>query len=71
MLVHGIADDNVYFAHSLQLVKALFEHGKSFELLPLVGLTHQLSDPGVRQKLFDRIVSFFEGHLGAPCRIGS
>jgi len=71
MLVHGIADDNVYFAHSLQLAEALFRAGKNFELVPLVGLTHQLSDPGVRRQLFDRIVSFFETHLGAPCRIGS
>lgn len=71
MLVHGIADDNVYFAHSLQLSEALFRAGKSFELVPLVGLTHQLADPSVRQKLFDRIVGFFETHLGAPCRIGS
>jgi dipeptidyl-peptidase-4 len=58
LLVHGIADDNVYFAHTLQLSDALFRAGKPFELLPLVGLTHQVGDPGVREALHVRIVSF-------------
>lgn len=58
MLVHGIADDNVYFAHTLQLTDALFAAGKKFELLPLVGLTHQVSDPKVRETLYQRMVQF-------------
>ncbi|MEL7371269.1 MAG: DPP IV N-terminal domain-containing protein [Myxococcota bacterium] len=58
MLVHGIADDNVYFAHSLLLADALFKAGRRFELVPLVGLTHQVSDPKVREVLYDRIVQF-------------
>jgi dipeptidyl-peptidase-4 len=58
LLVHGIADDNVYFAHTLQLADALFRSEKSFELLPLVGLTHQVGDPHVREALHVRIVSF-------------
>ena len=58
MLVHGIADDNVYFAHTLLLADALFRAGRPFELVPLVGLTHQVSDPDVREKLYARIVDF-------------
>ncbi len=58
LLVHGIADDNVYFAHSLQLADALFRAKKEFDLLPLVGLTHQVADPAIREALYTRIVSF-------------
>ena len=63
LLVHGVADDNVYFAHSLQLADALFRAGKPFELVPLVGLTHQLNDPEMREALFARIVDFFGQRL--------
>ncbi len=58
MLVHGIADDNVYFAHTLLLADALFRADRRFELVPLVGLTHQVSDPKVREVLYGRIVNF-------------
>jgi dipeptidyl-peptidase-4 len=58
MLIHGIADDNVYFAHTLQLADALFKANRAFELLPLVGLTHQVADPAVREALYKRIVYF-------------
>ncbi len=63
MLIHGIADDNVYFAHTLQLADALFREGKSFELLPLVGLTHQVADPKIREVLYKRIVNFLGAAL--------
>jgi len=63
MLIHGIADDNVYFAHTLMLSDALFRNGKDHRFVPLVGLTHQLSDPEVRLTLFRRIVAFFQTHL--------
>ncbi len=58
MLIHGIADDNVYFAHTLQLADALFRANRPFELLPLVGLTHQVADPRMREALYKRIVYF-------------
>lgn len=58
LLVHGIADDNVYFAHTLQLSDALFRAKKNFQLLPLVGLTHQVADPKIREALYTRIVEF-------------
>ncbi|MEL6183393.1 MAG: prolyl oligopeptidase family serine peptidase, partial [Myxococcota bacterium] len=63
LLVHGSADDNVYFAHTLQLADALFRAGRPFEMLPLVGLTHQVSDPTVREALFEWIVRFLGARL--------
>ena len=65
LLVHGTADDNVYFRHSLRLADALFRAGKPFELLPLAGLTTRFPDPVVREALGRRTVEFFRTHLGA------
>ena len=66
LLVHGTADDNVYFRHTLRLADALFRAGKDFELLPLPGLTHMVPDPVVTQRLYARFVHFFHKHLGKP-----
>ncbi|HXG10706.1 MAG TPA: alpha/beta fold hydrolase [Gemmataceae bacterium] len=66
LLVHGTADDNVYFRHTLKLADALFRAGKEFELLPLSGLTHMVPDPVVTQRLWSRIAGHFQKHLGKP-----
>jgi dipeptidyl-peptidase 4 len=63
LLIHGTADDNVFFLHSLKLSDALFRAGKDHEILPLSGLTHMVSDPVVRQRLEERVVRFFQKHL--------
>jgi dipeptidyl-peptidase-4 len=66
LLVHGTADDNVYFRHTLKLADALFRAGKDFDLLPLSGLTHMVPDPVVTQRLWSRIAEHFQRHLGKP-----
>src|SRR5439155_26727263 len=66
LIVHGTADDNVYFRHSLRLVDALFRAGKDFEMLPLSGLTHMVPDPVVMERLHGRIATFLRKHLGPP-----
>lgn len=63
LLLHGVADDNVYFAHTLQLANALFRAKRPFELVPLVGLTHQVADASIREALFHRVVEFFGQRL--------
>ncbi|WAL67669.1 prolyl oligopeptidase family serine peptidase [Amycolatopsis cynarae] len=40
MIVHGLADDNVFVAHSLRLSAALLAAGRPHAFLPLVGATH-------------------------------
>ena len=40
LLIHGLADDNVVAAHTLQMSNALLAAGKPHEVLPLVGVTH-------------------------------
>jgi dipeptidyl-peptidase-4 len=66
LLLHGTADDNVYFRHSLKLVDGLFRAGKDFEILPLSGLTHMVPDPNVMESLHARIARFLQKHLGPP-----
>jgi dipeptidyl-peptidase-4 len=66
LIMHGTADDNVYFRHSLRLAQALFRAGKDFEILPLPGLTHMVPDPVVMERLHARIAEFFRKHLGMP-----
>jgi dipeptidyl-peptidase-4 len=66
LLIHGTADDNVYFRHTLKLTDALFRAGKDFDLLPLSGLTHMVPDPVVTQRLYGRFAAFFRHHLGEP-----
>jgi dipeptidyl-peptidase-4 len=66
LLIHGTADDNVYFRHSLRLADGLFRNGKEFEMLPLSGLTHMVPDPVVMETLHGRIARFLQKHLGGP-----
>ena len=63
LLIHGTADDNVYFFHTLKLSHALFLAGKPHELLPLSGLTHMVPDPLVTQRQYERVLSYFQKHL--------
>lgn len=67
LLVHGTADDNVYYRHTLKLSDALFRAGKNFEALALPGVTHMYSaDPVVMERLWARTAAFFKTHLGGP-----
>jgi len=40
MLIHGLADDNVFAAHTLRLSAALLAAGRDHTVLPLSGVTH-------------------------------
>jgi dipeptidyl-peptidase-4 len=67
MLVHGTADDNVYYRHTLKLSDALFRAGKDFEAVALPGVTHMYSaDPTVMERLWTKNAGFFKEHLGEP-----
>ncbi len=63
LLIHGTADDNVYFLHSLKLSDALFRAGKPHAVLPLTNFTHMVPDPLVTQRLWERIATFFKETL--------
>ena len=63
LLVHGTADDNVYFSHTLKLSDALFRAGKKHCVLPLTNFTHMVPDPLVTQRLWERIAQWFKETL--------
>ncbi|MGK2950653.1 MAG: prolyl oligopeptidase family serine peptidase [Acidimicrobiales bacterium] len=51
LLVHGLADDNVVSAHTLQLSAALLSAGRPHQVLPLTGVTHMASQEDVAENL--------------------
>jgi dipeptidyl-peptidase-4 len=63
LIIHGTADDNVYFLHSMKLCDALFRAGRPYDFLPLAGFTHMVPDPLITQRLYGRIVDYFVEHL--------
>jgi dipeptidyl-peptidase 4 len=66
MLIHGLADDNVVAAHTLQFSNALLTAGKAHEFLPLVGVTHMTPQPAVAENLQMLQLDFLRRHLGVP-----
>jgi dipeptidyl-peptidase-4 len=66
LLVHGTADDNVYFANSLKLADALGRAGHRFEFLPVAGVTHQLYAPDTSAPVWTKAAEFLREGLSAP-----
>ena len=64
LLVHGLADDNVVAAHTLQLSSALLAAGKPHEVLPLVGVTHMTPQEVVAENLLLHQLNFLQRSLG-------
>ena len=64
LLVHGLADDNVVAAHTLQLSSALLSAGKPHEVLPLVGVTHMTPQEVVAENLLLHQLDFLQRSLG-------
>ncbi len=66
MLIHGMVDDNVVVAHTLQLSAALLAAGKPHTVLPLTGVTHMSgSQEAVAENLELLRVDFLRTHLPA------
>jgi dipeptidyl-peptidase 4 len=63
LVIHGTADDNVYFLHGVRLSDALFRAGRTHEFLPLAGSTHSVADPVVARLLYRRMADFFRRRL--------
>lgn len=63
LLIHGLADDNVVAAHTLQLSAALLAAGKPHQVLPLSGITHMASHPEISARLLELQLLFFTSHI--------
>jgi dipeptidyl-peptidase-4 len=64
LLIHGMADDNVVVAHTLQLSRALLEAGRPHRVLPLSGVTHMTPQPEVAENLLLAQLEFLREALG-------
>lgn len=63
-LVHGLADDNVLAAHSLQLSGAFLAAGRPHLFLPMAGVSHMTPQVDIMRNLLLLMRSFFDTHLG-------
>lgn len=63
LLIHGLADDNVVAAHTLQLSSALLAAGKYHEVLPLSGVTHMTPQEVVAENLLLHQLQFLRRWL--------
>lgn len=63
LLIHGLADDNVLAANTLQFSGALLAAGKAHSVLPLSGVTHMTPQEVVAENLMLLEVDFFTTHL--------
>ena len=63
LLLHGLADDNVLAAHTLQLSGALLAAGRPHAVVPLSGVTHMTPQEVVAENLLRLEVDFFATHL--------
>jgi dipeptidyl-peptidase-4 len=64
LLIHGLADDNVLAAHTLQMSSALLAAGRQHNVLPLSGVTHMTPQEVVAENLLLAEVDFFRANLG-------
>lgn len=63
LIIHGLADDNVVVAHTLQLSSALLAAGRPHAVLPLSGVTHMTPQEVVAENLLRAEVAFFADAL--------
>ncbi|CAN5291836.1 S9 family peptidase [soil metagenome] len=63
LLVHGTADDNVLFEHSLRLIEALQNAGRVFDTIIYPGKAHGISGRVARLHLDRSLEAFFDRHL--------
>jgi dipeptidyl-peptidase 4 len=66
LIIHGLADDNVFVAHSLRLSSALLAAGYPHSVLPLSGVTHMTPQEVVAENMLTLQVDFLKRALGFP-----
>jgi dipeptidyl-peptidase-4 len=64
MLIHGLADDNVFAAHTLLLSSALVSAGRPHTVIPLVGDTHRVHNLAAAENLLHLELDFIKRALG-------
>jgi dipeptidyl-peptidase-4 len=63
LLIHGLADDNVFVAHTLKLSAALFEAGRHHELVLIPNATHFTTSEAITENIFRVELDFLKRSL--------
>ena len=66
LLVHGMADDNVVFENSSELISVLQEGNVPFEMMLYPGYTHRVAGENISPHLWNTIFRFLESHGVTP-----
>ena len=66
LLLHGLADDNVVVAHTLQLSAALLAAGRPHCVLPLSGVTHMTPQAQIAENQLRLELEFLQRSLARP-----
>jgi dipeptidyl-peptidase 4 len=67
--VHGTSDDNVHFQNTIQMIRALINTGKAYDLQLYPNKTHGVSGSADRTHLYHRIQHHFEQYLMGEKRV--
>lgn len=63
LICHGMADDNVHFQNTAELIEALTQANIPFEMQLYTNRNHGISGGNTRLHLFNRIERFLDAHL--------
>ena len=66
LLVHGMADDNVVFEHSSELIAELQGNNVPFEMMLYPGYTHRVAGEQISPHLWNTYFSFLARHGVTP-----
>ena len=58
LLVHGMADDNVHFQNTAEMVNALIKHNKQFDTYFYPNRNHGIYGNNARLHLFTKMTNF-------------
>ncbi len=66
LLIHGMADDNVVFENSSELISVLQENNVPFEMMLYPGYTHRVSGEQISPHLWNTMFRFLESYGVTP-----
>ncbi len=66
LLIHGLADDNVVFENSSELISVLQEGNVAFEMMLYPGYTHRVGGEKVSPHVWNSIFRFLNAHGVTP-----